>query len=75
MKILCIGCGIECETGDEIISCKGLSDNNDDLVSKPMFYNWFYVGTASDMVELAKVMRKRLKVREKLIEGKNCKTS
>jgi hypothetical protein len=42
---ICIGCGIRDKTGEELISCSGYGDYNDDLGSKPMIYSIFYYGT------------------------------
>jgi hypothetical protein len=67
--ILCVGCGINSETGDEIISCIGLSDDKNDKDIKPISYHLLFDGTASEMAEVAKVLIRRLKVREKIIEG------
>jgi hypothetical protein len=40
---ICIGCGIRDETGEELISCSGYGDDNDDLGSKPMIV-YFIMG-------------------------------
>ena len=66
--ILCIGCGVESETGDELISCLGYSN---DKVIEPMFYDWFFNGPVSEMNKLAKEMKRRLKVRDKMLEEIN----
>ena len=66
--ILCIGCGVESETGDELISCLCYSN---DKVIEPMFYDWFFNGTVSEMNKLAKEMKRRLKVRDKMLEEIN----
>ena len=67
--ILCVGCGVNNETGDEIISCTGLRDEKNDNVTKPIFYDLLFDGTTSEMAEVAKVLMKRLKRREKIIDG------
>ena len=65
----CIGSGIRNETGEEIISCSGYGDFNDDLGSKPMMYSILYYGTTVEMVKLAKMMMTRMKVRENMKES------
>ena len=63
--VLCIGCGVEIETGDELISCKGYSN---DKVMEPIFYDCFFNGKVSEMINLAKELKKRLKIRDKILE-------
>ena len=67
---LCIGCGVNCETGDEILSCTGLEteQEKDENTTQSVFYDLFFVGKTSEMVEVAKVLMKRLKVRDKLLD-------
>ena len=63
---LCIGCKTNDESGDEILACKNLSDEN--VVTKPMNYNWFYKSSVSDIVEVAHNLAKRLKSRQNILE-------
>ena len=72
---LCIGCGVNIESGDELLQCTGYSKGQSDIVTKPISYNWFYGERTSDKVEAAKVMIKRLKFREKLMEGEKADQS
>ena len=60
-----MGCGINEETGDEIISCSGFSDNKmkEENISIKSY------GKVSEISEVAKVMRRKLKVRDKLLDG------
>ena len=64
---MCIGCGINNETGEEIISCSGYGETSD-LGGKPVLYSNYYYGTTSEMSRTARIMMKRLKTRENLME-------
>ena len=64
----CIGCGSNRETGEEILACSGLGELEQGDSDKPYMYSLFYYGTTGEMVKLAKVMMKKLKVREKIKE-------
>ena len=55
----------ENETGDEILNCIGYSDGK---LCEKMQYSTFFDGTSREMGIVAKEMKKRLKVREKIIE-------
>ena len=63
---ICIGCGKNNETVEEFLSCNGYKDEKSD---KHVNYEWVFTGTVKEMFELAKVVSRRLKVREKLLEG------
>ena len=60
---LCTGCENKEETGQEILMCDKLSENPENIP-----YSWFYKELVKDQVSAAKVMMKKLKVREKLRE-------
>ena len=60
---LCTGCGKNEETGQEILMCDKLSEN-----PKTISYSWFYKELVQDQVSAAKIMMKKLKLREKLRE-------
>ena len=64
--MLCIGFGEENETGEAILKCSGYSEFTSE--DKPVVYSLFYYGNALEMAEVAKIMLKRLKVREKRME-------
>ena len=38
----CIGCGVNNETGEEILSCSGYSDSKDDFWEQSVMYSIFY---------------------------------
>ena len=64
----CIGCGLNDETGQEILSCDGYVDGKDEIQKIQLLYSIFYLGRPSEMFQLAKVMNKKLKLRDKQIE-------
>jgi hypothetical protein len=49
--ILCTGCGITEETGQEILICDKLSENTENIL-----YSWFYKKLVKDQVSAAKIM-------------------
>ena len=67
---LCIGCGVNIETVEEILLCTGLKTETekDEKVPQPEFYNVLFIGKTSEMSEVAKILMKRLKVRDKLMD-------
>ena len=65
----CVGCGVNDETGQEILSCDSYVDGREEEMQKvPLLYSIFYFGTPSEMYQLAKVMHKKLETRNKLME-------
>ena len=66
--MLCVGCGVNSETGDEILSCKELNEGENEEYIQTLFYDMFYSGKTSEMSEVAKILMKRLKVRDKILE-------
>ena len=60
---LCTGCENKEETGQEILMCDKLSENPENIP-----YSWFYKNLVKEQVTVAKVMMKKLKLREKLRE-------
>ena len=58
----CTGCGNKEETGQEILMCDKLSENPENIP-----YSWFYKNL-EEQVTVAKLMMKKLKLREKLRE-------
>ena len=64
---LCVGCGKNTETIEEILSCKELCDKNETLPT--VSYCWVFGDSVEKMAEVAKVLRKKLKVRQKIIDG------
>ena len=64
---LCVGCGVNVETVDEILTCTGYSDKND--TTNKLTFSLLYSGNTRQMVEIGKVLQKKLKMRQKIIEG------
>ena len=65
-----MGCGENDETGDEVISCSGFTDNKEKEENIPIIsYQLFFDGKVTEMSEVAKVMMRKLKVRDKLLDG------
>ena len=52
------------EAVQEILSCQGV-ENLEKLEKTPLLYNIFYYGSTKQMVQLGKVMSRRLKVKDK----------
>ena len=50
------------ETGEEILMCTNLGENDENIT-----YSWFFEDD-SKQVKAATILRKKLKMREKLIE-------
>ena len=62
---ICVGCGVNSETGDEILSCTGLIGNTNDKITQSLVYDMLYTGKINEM---AKSLMLRLKVRDKILE-------
>ena len=65
---ICIGCKEREETGEEVLSCDGLGEQNG---NKPVKYNWFYSDSVEEIRNVAKVMNEKLKIRKKKMENLN----
>ena len=57
---ICVGCGVNSETGDEILSCTGLIGNTNDKITQSLFYDMIYSGKISEMTEVAKSLMLRI---------------
>ena len=67
-NILCVGCNINNETENELLECSGFSEG-DGLTNDNVSYSAVFGNSVSDMVKVAKEVRRRLKIREKLMEN------
>ena len=65
---LCVGCGVNSETGDEILSCNGFIDKENDKITQSLSYDMLFSGKTSEMTEVAKIIMNRLKVRDKILQ-------
>ena len=61
---ICVGCGMKSETVEEFLSCSGLGDNCDGELS----YNCVFGDKVQDMVVLASKIKKRMKIRQQIID-------
>ena len=61
---ICVGCGMKSETVEEFLSCSGLGDNCDGELS----YNCVFGDKVQDMVVLASKIKRRMKIRQKIID-------
>ena len=53
---------------DIMLSCKELNEGENEEYIQTLFYDMFYSGKTSEMSEVAKILMKRLKVRDKILE-------
>ena len=60
---LCTGCLKNEETGEEILRCDSFGENLEKIP-----YSWFYSNTVTEQLKAGKVMRKKIKAIEKLVE-------
>ena len=67
-NVICVGCGKNIETEKELLECPGFCEGVDTSMEK-LPYSVVFGGKVSDMVRVAKEVRKRLKVREKILEN------
>ena len=63
---VCVGCGQKDETGEEILSCKYF--DYDENIPTNLSYEWHYSKEISKIIACAKVMTKKLKVRQKILD-------
>ena len=64
----CIGCQNIEETGEEIMICKSLNNENrkSDIIVK---YDWFYSNDINDIVRAIKILQDGLKRRQDILEA------
>ena len=67
-NVICVGCGKNIETEKELLECPGFCEGADTSMEK-LPNSVVFGGKVSDMVRVAKEVRKRLKVREKILEN------
>ena len=63
---VCVGCGEKEETGEEILSCKYFDDDENN--STNLGYESFFSREVSEIIACAKVTKKRLKARQKILD-------
>ena len=64
---ICVGCSVNQETIEEIMNCTGLSDNVEE--TGLICFDWLMSGSGKQKFIVGQVLAKRLKAREKIIEG------
>ena len=65
---ICIGCKTRVESGEEILLCDTL--NNDNRVAAiPVTYDWLYRQSVSDIVKAGKILNNGMKRRQKILES------
>ena len=65
---ICVGCGKNVESEMELLSCHGFCEEEEDNCEN-LSYSVVFGEDVSDMVKVAKEIRKRLKVRDKILEA------
>ena len=65
---LCVGCNEKNESENELLSCPGFSETNE-IIYEEIIYSLVFGNKVSEMVKVAKEIRKMLKVREKLMDN------
>ena len=63
-----MGCQANLETENELLICEGYCEENivpDNAIS----YNLVFSESAKEMIQVAKVIKRRLKVRERLLDN------
>ena len=65
--VICIGCGENIETEEEILTCTGFADK-DDKPSEKIAYNLVFSDSVKDMQKVAKLLNTNLRKRQKLLE-------
>ena len=63
----CVGCKLEIETEDELLNCDGFADTSE-LSDANINYEMVFENSVENMIKVAKEIRKRLKVRQKLLD-------
>ena len=61
--LTCTGCNVNEETEIEILKCEGFG-----VTKVDMKYDVFFGNSATDMFQVAKYLKQRLRTREKLVE-------
>ena len=65
---LCVGCQVNVESEQELLSCPGFSDSNE-TTNEEIEYSLVFGENVNEMVKIGREIRKRLKVREKLMDN------
>ena len=60
---LCSGCLVNEESGEEILRCNILGENTEKIT-----YDWFYSKMVTEQISAGKIMLKKLKTKDKIVE-------
>ena len=63
----CVGCGENMETEEELLVCKGFSDQKE-ITSEKVLYSWIFSDSVGLMVKVANQIEKRLIIRKKILD-------
>ena len=61
--VLCEGCKENIESGEEVMNCKNLGENNENIR-----YDWFYSEMVGKQISAGKILIKKLKKRKQIRE-------
>ena len=64
---MCVGCGQNVETEEELLVCTGFSEKNE-RHSEIVLYSWFFSDSVVLMTKVANQIEKRLKIRKKMLD-------
>ena len=65
---LCVGCQANLETENELLICEGYCEENE-VPDNAISYNLVFSESAKEMIQVAKVIKRRLKVKERLLDN------
>ena len=63
---ICVGCNKNIETIEEILVCSNFGEESEQKIS----YNALFSDSSREMIKVANEIKKRLKARQKILEGK-----
>ena len=62
---MCSGCSENEESREEILLCASFGETSEKI---PFSYGWFYSGKVENQILVARILVKKLKMRQKIIE-------
>ena len=66
---LCVGCIKNEESGDEILTCNGFDKGKNINENGRTKFSFFFEKSAGNMILAAKILKRKLKIRQKILEG------
>ena len=64
---LCVGCKTNVETENELLSCDGFGNEEED--QDTLSYNLVFSESVSDRIRVAKIIKKRIKTRQAILDN------